>query len=53
MKRNLDQPIKNDTKTYDNIWKITTSRGDDSATGCLLHYNYFKKHKMIVIDLSK
>ena len=31
----------------------TTSQWNDCATGCLLHYNYFKNHKMIAIDLSK
>ena len=36
--------------TYDNI---VTGQGDDYATACLLHYNYFKKYKMIAIDLSK
>ena len=40
-------------KIYKNLWKITTGQGDDYKTGCLLGYNYFKKHyKMIVIDLS-
>ena len=29
------------------------SKGDDYTTGCLLDYHYFKKHKMIAIDLSK
>ena len=34
--------------------KTTTGQGDDYPTGCLLDYNYFKKHyKMIAIDLSK
>ena len=33
--------------------KITTGQGDDYTTGCLLDYNYFKKHKMIAINLSK
>ena len=34
--------------------KTTTGQGDDYTTGCLLDYNYFKKHyKMIAIDLSK
>ena len=36
--------IKNYIKTYDNIRKITTGQGDDYTTGCLLNYNYFKKH---------
>ena len=39
--------------TYDNIRKITTGQGDDYTTGCFLDCNYFKKHKMIAIDLSK
>ena len=38
----FDQPIKNDIKTYDNIRKMTTSKGDDYATGYLLVCNYFK-----------
>ena len=49
----FDQPSKNDIRTYDNIRKILTRQGDDYTTGCLLDYNYFKKHyKMIRIDLS-
>ena len=50
----FDQPIKSYIKTYENIRKITTGQGDDYPTGCLLDYNYFKKHyKMIAIYLSK
>ena len=50
----FDQPVKNDIRTYDNIRKITSGQGDDCATGCLLDYNYFKKHyEMIAIDLTK
>ena len=50
----FDQQNKNDIKTYDNAQKITTVQGDDYTTGCLLDYNYFKKHyKMIAKDLSK
>ena len=49
-----DKPVKNEKVTYENIRKITTSRGDDYATGCLLDYNFFKKYyKMIAVDLSK
>ena len=41
-------------KTYENIREITTIQRDDYTTGCLIYYNYFKKHyKMIAIDLSK
>ena len=48
------QPVRNNLITYDSIWKIVTSQGDDFTTGCLLSYNYFKSYyKMIAIDLSK
>ena len=40
----FNQPIKNDIKTYDNLWKITTSQGDDFTTGSLPDYNYLIKH---------
>ena len=41
-------------RTYDNIWKISTSQGDNYTTGCLLDYPYFDDHyRMIVIDLRK
>ena len=50
----FDQPINNMNKTYENIRKITTSKGDDYTIGCLLHYCYFKEnYKLIAIDLSK
>ena len=50
----FNQPINNDYKTYENIFKIATGNGDDHTTGCLLDYPYFKEnYKMIAIDLSK
>ena len=50
----FDQPINSDLKTYENIRKIATGRGDDYTTGCLLGYSYFKDHYNIIpIDLSK
>ena len=50
----FDKPVKNDKVTFENIRKITTGQGDDSTTGCLLDYTYFKKfYKMIAVDLSK
>ena len=49
----FDQPINNMIKTYENIRKITIGQGDNYTTGCLLDYTYFKKYKMIAIDLSK
>ena len=53
--RNLfDQPINSMNKTYENIRKIATGKGDDYTTGCLLDYHYFKEdYKMIAIDLSR
>ena len=39
----FDQPIKNDLRTFDDIWKITTGQ-DDYTTSCLLDYTYFKEH---------
>ena len=48
-----DQLVKNDLRTRDNIWKIAIDQGDDCTTGCLLDYTYFKKYKLIAIDLSK
>ena len=32
----FDQPVKSDTRTYDNIRKIATDQGYDYTTGCLL-----------------
>ena len=50
----FDQPINSMNKTYENIRKIDTDKGDDSATGCLLDYPNFKEnYKMITIDLSR
>ena len=39
----FDQPVKNDLRTYDNIWKNAVGQGDDYTTRCLLGYNYFNK----------
>ena len=53
-KKFFDQPINSKLKTYENIRRIATGQGDDSATGCLLDYSYFKEnYKMIAIDLSE
>ena len=51
----FDQSIKNDLKTYDNIRKIATCRGDDCTTGLLLDFTYLKKKhcKLIAVDLGK
>ena len=50
----FNQPINGLSKTYENIRKIVTGKGDDYTTGCLLDYPYFKEnYKMIAIDLSR
>ena len=50
----FDQPINSMSKTYENIRKIATGKGDDYTTGCLLDYSYFKENcKMIAVDLSR
>ena len=50
----FDQPINNMSKTYENITKFSTGKGDDYSTGCLLDYPYFKEnYKMIAVDLSR
>ena len=50
----FDRPINNLNKTFENIRKITTGKGDDCTTGCLLDYFYFKEnYKLISIDLTK
>ena len=50
----FDQPINSMSKTYENIRKIATGKGDDYTTGCLLDYPYFKQnYKMIAVDLSR
>ena len=50
----FDQPKNSDLKTYDNITNITTGKGDDYTTGCLLDYIHLKNYyKMIERDLSK
>ena len=41
--RNLfNHTVKNDLRTYENIWKIETGQGDDYTIGCLLDYPYFR-----------
>ena len=49
-----NQPIRDEIKEYDEIRKITTGKGGDFTTVCLLNYEYFKDHdQLIVVDLSK
>ena len=39
----FDEPVKNDFRKYDHIWKIVIGLGDDYTTGGVLDYPYFKK----------
>ena len=49
-----DQPFNDQIKTYDEVRKIATGKGDDYTAGCLLDYQYFKDHyQLIAVDLSK
>ena len=49
----FDQPVKNNLRIFDKIWKIAIDQGNDYTNGCLLEYIYFKKYYlMIAIDLS-
>ena len=48
-----DQPINNFIKQYNELRKISTGRGDDCTTGCLLDFaNFLKNYKLIAADLS-
>ena len=53
--RNIfDQPINSMNKTYENIRKTATGKGDDYTTGCFLKFPYFKEnYKKIAVDLSR
>ena len=52
----FDQPVKNNLRAYDSIWKYAAGQGHDYRTDCLFDYNhnYLKNYyKMITIDLRK
>ena len=38
-----DQSINDSFKQYDKVRKISTGKGDDYTTGCLLDFPYFEK----------
>ena len=49
-----DQPINDSIKQSDQVRKISTGKGDDYTTDCLLDFAYFEKtYKIIAADLSK
>ena len=55
MENVFDQPVKNDTRIYDKIWKIATDQRDNYTTSCLLDYGVFFKsyYEVIVAVLRK
>ena len=49
-----DNPIESDIEKYRELKKVMIGKGEDSTTGSLLDYNYFKKHyKLVAVDLFK
>ena len=48
-----DQPIWDQIKKYE-IRKISTGKGDDYTTECLLDYQYLNCHyQLVAVNLSK
>ena len=48
------QPIKDSIKKHDEVRKVSTGRGDDYTTGCLLDFAYFEKNYILIpANLSK
>ena len=47
----FDLPIKTEEEAYEKI--IDISRNNEYTRGNLFDYDYFKKYKLIAIDLSK
>ena len=43
----------NDIEKYRELKKVMIGKGEDYTTGSLLDYNYFDKHKLVAVDLSK
>ena len=43
-----DQPISDKIRKYDELRKITTGKGDDYTTRCLMDYNYFEDHCLLI-----
>ena len=49
-----DQPINDSIKQYGEVKQISTGKGDDYTTGCLLDFAYFEKnYKIIAAGLRK
>ena len=48
-----DNPIESDIEKYRELKKVMIGKGEDYTTGSLLDFNYFDKHKLVAVDLSK
>ena len=48
-----DNPIESDIEKYRELKKIMIVKGEDYTTGSLLDSDFFKKHKLVAVDLSK
>ena len=48
-----DNPIESDIEKYRELKKVMIGKVEDYTTGSLLNYNYFDKHKLVAVDLSK
>ena len=49
-----DQPITHETRKYDEVKMISSGKGEDYTSGCLLDYKYLKDHyQLIVCDLNR
>ena len=49
-----DQSISDKIKKSKELIKLTTGKGEDFTTGCLLDYDYYSNHySIIACDLSK
>ena len=48
-----DQATDSDIKRYEGIGKLTTGKGEDYTTECLLNYDYIKNHcRLTAVELS-
>ena len=47
-----DNPIESDNEKYRELKKVMIGKGEDYTTGSLLDYDYFKKYKLVAVDLS-
>ena len=49
-----DWPINDSINQYDEATKISIEKGDDYTTGCLMVFNFLKKHyRLIAVDFSE